>query len=173
MALVEETCIEFILGGEGVHRECPLCSCQEIVFLESEAIGAVGKGDIHHFCIFLGLLHTMADGMVGVFGFDDGNGGGAVVVEQIIGVFGFATGNEVASQVDLAIGKFDLCLHGDILNRPTLIRYCWCNVPQLDVFLTQLIVFRSRYLHCHSLVRVYDAKLRSFSETAKLFEEKS
>ena len=82
--------------------------------MEAKSVGAERKGNIHHLGIFLGLLHTKTDGVVGILGFNNGDGCGSIVVEHVVGILRFATSYEIATQVNLTIRKLYLRFHRDI-----------------------------------------------------------
>ena len=44
--------------------------------------------------------------------------------------------HEISSEVNLAISKLHLCLHGDICQRPSFAGDCWRDVSQLNVLFT-------------------------------------
>ena len=110
-------------------------SRQEVVFVETETIGAESERDVHHLGIFLGLLSTVTDGVVGILSLYDSNGSCAIEVEHVVGILSLATSHNVASQVYLTIGKLHLSFHSDIINRPLFAKNGWSDVSQLDVFL--------------------------------------
>ena len=103
--------------------------------MKSKAIGTEGKRNIHHRGIFHRLLHAVTNGVVGIFGFDNGNRCGAVVVEHVISELSLASCHKVASKVYLTISKFHLRLHGDISYRPAFLQDGWRDIAQLDIFL--------------------------------------
>ena len=129
--------VKFFLGREFIHPQCTFLTRKEVVFLKAKAIGAIGKRDVHHLGIFLGLLQAERNGMVGIFGFHDGDGRGTVVIQYIVGIFRLATCHQVTFQVNLAIGKLHLHLHRDILKRPIFAENGRRDKAQFDVFFRQ------------------------------------
>ena len=130
----EISCVKLFLGWEFIHPQCTFLARKEVVFLEAQAIRAIGKRDVHHFGIFLGLLQAERNGVVGIFGLHDGNGRSAVVIQHIVGIFRLAAHHHVTSQVNLAIGKLHQHLHRDVLKRPVFAENGWRDKAQFDVF---------------------------------------
>ena len=132
VTLGKETGIEFLFRGKVFHRERTLPACQEVVFLEAKPIGTVCKRNVHHPGILLGLLHTVADRMVGILRLDNCNRRGTIEEEHIVGFLGFLADKKISLQVYLAIGN--LRLHRNLVQSPAFTRNGRRDVPQLDVF---------------------------------------
>ena len=54
--------------------------------------------------IFLGLLHSKRDGMVGILGLYNSNGCSSVKIENVVSKLRLITHYEIAAKVYLAIG---------------------------------------------------------------------
>ena len=161
MTLVQEAGIELVFRWEAVHRDSALRACQEVVLLETKTIGTIGKGDIHHLCILLSLLHAVAHRMIGILGLNNSNGGSAIKEKHVVGILSLATCHKVTPQVYLTISKLHLSLHRDIRHRPALSRYRWRDISQFDILLTQqeiisrgCDVFHNHYLLVSSLSKM-------------------
>ena len=107
---------ELRLGGEAVQRQVPLEAGEVIVFGEAVPVGAVGKGEVEHFCVELGLLEPVGDGVAVVLGLNDGNGVLAVEVEEVVHLFCLLPRDETAAEQNFSVG--DLRLHGDLVPGP-------------------------------------------------------
>ena len=122
VTLRKKTGIEFIFCWKVFHRNSPFLPSQEIVLLKAEAVGTVGKGNVHHPGILLRLLHTVADRMVGILRLDNCNRCGAIEEEHIVGFLGFLADKKIAPQVYLTIGN--LRLHRNLVQSPAFTRNC-------------------------------------------------
>ena len=160
---MQETGIQLVFGGKSIHRNGALSACQEVVLLEPKAIGTIGKGDIHHLSILLGLLHSVTHRVVGILGLDNGNRSGTIVIEHVVGILSLATCHKVTPQINLAIGKLNPSLHRDVCQRPAFAGYRWRDVSQLDIFFAQQEVIDGwgAYYHILWLVNLYAKITRS------------
>ncbi|MPN61105.1 hypothetical protein SDC9_208839 [bioreactor metagenome] len=106
------------------------------MFVESVAVGTVGKRNIHHFRVLHGLLQSMADRMMIILCFNDRDGVVLVDIEDIVRPLGRPAHSIIAAQVDSAIR--DLCFHGDLIMAP-FGGDGRRDEPQLDIFFSHLL----------------------------------
>ena len=66
------------------------------------------RRDVEGRGILESLLHAVADGVVVVFGLDEGDGDVRLVVEDVVGALGLAAGDQLAADDDPAFGEVDL-----------------------------------------------------------------
>jgi len=87
----------FLLGAESgaVVKDKPV------------AVGGKNERNIEGYGIIEGLLHAVADAVVVVLGFDDGDRDVWFVIKDIIGALGLPAGNEFSADDDAPFGKSD------------------------------------------------------------------
>ncbi len=99
------------LGGAGEFGEGDfgfgLVGVGGVVEDEAVAVAAEGEGDVEHFGVFKGLLHSLADRFVVVFGFDHGDRQVGFVEEDVVGAFGFTATDQFAAHDDASGGELD------------------------------------------------------------------
>ena len=82
---------------------------------EAVAIGGENKRDVEDFGIIDSLLHTTAEGLLVILGFDNGYGEVGFEIDDIVGTFAFAFDNGLATHGDTAISEVNffsnLCLN--------------------------------------------------------------
>jgi len=94
--------------GKFVKCELPLndAVCGDLVVeQEAIAIGAEHKRDLQHLSIAQRLLHTIADGVIIVLGFDDGDWDVRLIEKDIIDTFVLGSGMELAANDDASFGE--------------------------------------------------------------------
>ena len=96
------------------------------------AVGTVSEREIQHLSIGHSLLKTVGDAVLVILGFDYGDGIVVGDVQQIVCTLGGTTGNQIALEVNLAVGDFGF--HGDLADIP-LLGQSWGNVLELDILL--------------------------------------
>ena len=97
-------------GGEFVQAEGGFCLAEEpgaVVEQEAVTVAAEHEGSVQGIAVGQTLLHAIAQAVVVVFGFDDGNGHVLLVAEHIIRPAAFATGVQPATHDDAASGERD------------------------------------------------------------------
>ena len=72
--------------------------------------------------------------MIRIFGLNNGNRRGAIVIQHIIGKFGPATSRKVTFHVDFAVREFYRCLHSNVFHRPAFFENGWRDKAQFDIF---------------------------------------
>ena len=69
---IQVTLPQLLLGRETLHPEAAFLSGEVVILFETQAVAAVDERGIEVFMISLGLLETVADGMFGILGFNNG-----------------------------------------------------------------------------------------------------
>ena len=75
---------------------------------EAVAVGGENKRNVERFGVVERLLHAVADGVVVVFGLDQGDGDVGLVIEDVIGALDLAAADQLAAHDDLPLGETEL-----------------------------------------------------------------
>ena len=77
-----------------------------VVKQEAIAVGAEHERDLQHFGIAQRLLHAIANRVVVVLGFDNGDGDVRLVEQNVIGAFVLGAGMQLAAHDDPSLGEW-------------------------------------------------------------------
>ena len=67
----------------------------------------IHEGNVERVGIIQGLLHAIADAVVIILGFNEGEGDIRLVIEDIVGALGLAASDQLAADDDASLGEAD------------------------------------------------------------------
>ena len=137
---------EFVGRGKGIEREFALDVLSGgrdfVVGGERVAVGAEGAGDVDHAGVAQGLLHPVADSVVVVLRFDDGDGYPGFPKQNVVRKFLLllVSGRHIPPDDDGSWGKRDLATDLSKLI-PTSAFDCRCDEEITDVDFAECLFF--------------------------------
>src|SRR5690606_24190454 len=129
-------------GREFVQAQGSFCLAEEpgaVVEQEAVAITAEHERGVQGIAVSQGLLHAIAQAVVVVLGFDDGNGHVLLVAENVIRPAAFAASVQPAAHDDAASGERDLFPHLAV-HVPACVLQGRVDVLRADVPLCELFL---------------------------------
>ena len=107
--------LQFIQVWERRESQLALLSCEKIMLIEAVAVGAVGKGDVHHLRVFHCLLDAVGNLMVVILCLHNGDRVIGAGIEDIVCFLRVFARDDIATEIDFAIREPNRRLHGDLV----------------------------------------------------------